>query len=74
MVFERLGPSVFDCLRRNGYKPLPLPLARHIVQQMLESVAFMHDLAIVHTDLKPENLLFVSDELREVGGGNDGSK
>lgn len=23
MVFERLGPSLYDILRRNGYKPFP---------------------------------------------------
>jgi hypothetical protein len=28
MVFERLGPSLYDVLRRNGYKPFPLPMVR----------------------------------------------
>ena len=27
--------------------------ARAIARQLLESVAFMHDLQVVHTDLKP---------------------
>lgn len=26
MVFERLGPSLYDFLRRNGYKPFPLAM------------------------------------------------
>lgn len=129
MVFERLGPSLYDFLRRNGYKPFPLAMvraagrlcssagvaagtgggsggggrgscaataahgaqragagrrlarqgwfgrcagigpspsrappptlpppslqARSFARQLLESVAFMHELNLVHTDLKP---------------------
>ena len=26
MVFERLGPSLYDCLRRNNYRPFPLDM------------------------------------------------
>ena len=26
MVFERLGPSLYDCLRRNGYRPFPVTM------------------------------------------------
>ena len=126
MVFERLGPSLYDFLRRNGYKPFPLAMvsrqlrgsctahvvpraclparlrhpppcspavapqgadvcvaaagerspavqvpailadplslaplfasflqAQSFARQLLESVAFMHELQLVHTDLKP---------------------
>jgi dual-specificity kinase len=28
--------------------------------QLLESVAFLHDLKLIHTDLKPENILLQS--------------
>jgi hypothetical protein len=28
MVFEKLGPSLFDFLRRNGYKPFALVMVR----------------------------------------------
>ena len=28
MVFERLGPSLYDILRKNGYKPFPLAMVR----------------------------------------------
>ena len=65
MVFERLGPSLFDFLRKNGYKPFPLAVARAFTRQMLEAVAFMHDLALVHTDLKPENVLARGQEVEK---------
>ena len=57
MVFERLGPSLFDHLSRNGYAPFPLDLVRDAARQLLEALAFLHSLGLVHTDLKPENVL-----------------
>ncbi|RZC94004.1 hypothetical protein C5167_016698 [Papaver somniferum] len=61
-VFEKLGPSLFDFLRRNKYCSLPVDLVREFGRQLLESVAYMHDLHMIHTDLKPENILLVSSE------------
>ncbi|KAJ0038958.1 hypothetical protein Pint_22840 [Pistacia integerrima] len=62
IVFEMLGPSLYDFLRKNNYRPFPVDLVREIGRQLLECVAFMHDLRLIHTDLKPENILFVSPE------------
>jgi hypothetical protein len=31
MVFERLGPSLYDILRRNGYKPFPFYMVSPIL-------------------------------------------
>ncbi|KAJ4710983.1 Serine/threonine protein kinase [Melia azedarach] len=62
IVFEVLGPSLYDFLRKNNYRPFPVDLVREIGRQLLECVAFMHDLRLIHTDLKPENLLLVSPE------------
>jgi len=62
IVFEKLGPSLYDFLRRNSYRSFPIDLVRELGRQLLESVAFMHDLRLIHTDLKPENILLVSSE------------
>ncbi|GER40376.1 protein kinase [Striga asiatica] len=62
IVFEKLGPSLFDFLRRNRYSPFPVDLVREFGRQLLESVAYMHDLRLIHTDLKPENILLASSE------------
>ncbi|KAL8137905.1 hypothetical protein V2J09_003906 [Rumex salicifolius] len=66
IVFEMLGPSIFDFLRRNRYRSFPVDLVCNIGRQLLECVAFMHNLHLIHTDLKPENILFVSSESVEV--------
>ncbi|XP_061366681.1 serine/threonine-protein kinase AFC1 isoform X1 [Gastrolobium bilobum] len=66
IVFEKLGPSLYDFLRKNSYCSFPIDLVREFGRQLLESVAFMHDLCLIHTDLKPENILLVSSEFTEV--------
>eukprot|EP00261_Vitis_vinifera_P034226 XP_019075469.1 PREDICTED: serine/threonine-protein kinase AFC2 isoform X2 [Vitis vinifera] len=66
IVFEMLGPSLYDFLRKNNYRSFPVDLVREIGRQLLECVAFMHDLHLIHTDLKPENILFVSPEYVKV--------
>ncbi|KAJ4951150.1 hypothetical protein NE237_027982 [Protea cynaroides] len=68
IVFEKLGPSLFDFLRRNKYSPFPVDLVREFGRQLLESVAYMHDLRLIHTDLKPENILLVSSEYIKLPG------
>ncbi|MBA0597801.1 hypothetical protein Gorai_007590, partial [Gossypium raimondii] len=67
-VFEKLGPSLFDFLKRNKYSPFPVDLVREFVHQLLESVAYMHDLLLINTDLKPENILLVSSEYVKLPG------
>lgn len=66
IVFEKLGPSLYDFLRKNSYRPFSIDLVRELGRQLLESVAFMHDLRLIHTDLKPENILLVSSEIVRV--------
>ncbi|KAG5046189.1 hypothetical protein AAZX31_06G168000 [Glycine max] len=66
IVFEKLGPSLYDFLRKNSYRSFPIDLVREIGWQLLECVAFMHDLHMIHTDLKPENILLVSPEYLKI--------
>ncbi|KAG0485032.1 hypothetical protein HPP92_009111 [Vanilla planifolia] len=66
IVCEKLGPSLYDFLKRNKYYPFPVDLVREFGRQLLEAVAYMHDLRLIHTDLKPENILLVSSEYIKV--------
>ncbi|XP_057415160.1 serine/threonine-protein kinase AFC2 isoform X2 [Lotus japonicus] len=66
IVFEKLGPSLYDFLRKNNYRSFPIDLVREIGRQLLECIAFMHDLCMIHTDLKPENILLVSPDYVKV--------
>lgn len=62
MVFEKLGPSLYEQLRRNRFQPFPLDQVREYAFQLLESVNFVHNLTLIHTDLKPENILLVDSK------------
>lgn len=59
MIFPKYGMSVYDFLRRNSYKGFPLVHVRELGRQLIEAVRCLHSLEIVHTDLKPENMLLV---------------
>jgi len=57
MVFETLGSSLYEFLKANDYIPFPLYCVQDFARQMLEALAFLHSMRLVHTDLKPENVL-----------------
>ncbi|POR37304.1 Dual specificity protein kinase lkh1 [Tolypocladium paradoxum] len=57
IVMDLLGQSVFDFLKGNGFVPFPNSQIQSFARQLLTSVAFLHDLNLIHTDLKPENIL-----------------
>ncbi|ATY64931.1 kinase-like domain [Cordyceps militaris] len=52
-----LDSSIFDFLKANNFAPFPNSHIQNMAHQLLTSVAFLHDLKLVHTDLKPENIL-----------------
>lgn len=57
ITMRLLGSSIFDFLKNNGFVPFPNSQIQSIAHQLLTSVAYMHDIHIIHTDLKPENIL-----------------
>jgi dual-specificity kinase len=61
IVMDLLGQSVFDFLKGNGFVPFPNSQIQSFARQLLTSVAFLHDLNLVHTDLKPENILLCNN-------------
>ncbi|KAI0480183.1 kinase-like domain-containing protein [Xylariaceae sp. FL0804] len=57
IVMDLLGSSVFDFLKSNSFVPFPNSQIQSFARQLFTSVAFLHDLNLIHTDLKPENIL-----------------
>jgi len=60
MVFESLGPSLYDFLKKHQYQPFPMVCIRDFTRQLLETLEFLHSFRLIHTDLKPENILLVN--------------
>lgn len=72
MSFEMLGPSILDLIIDHGYKGLPLPIVRQIARDCLNGLDFLHACDIVHTDVKPENVLLTLPEGGEEPSPHDG--
>ncbi|KIL64233.1 hypothetical protein M378DRAFT_192699 [Amanita muscaria Koide BX008] len=64
LVSELLGMCVYDFLKENEFAPFPRRHIQDFARQLLGSVAFLHDLHLIHTDLKPENILLVHNDYR----------
>lgn len=63
MVFEVLGSSLYDFLKKNNYRGYWLQDIQSYARQSLEGLSFLHSrLKMTHTDLKPENILLSSRE------------
>ncbi|GBE62154.1 CMGC Lammer [Babesia ovata] len=57
LVFEQLGDSLYDFLKRNDYKGFFMADIQKIAYQLLKGLAFLKKNKLIHTDLKPENVL-----------------
>ena len=65
IVFELLGLSVFDFLKDNQYEPYTIGNVREMAFQLIKSIKFLHEHKLTHTDLKPENIMFVTTDYPE---------
>ncbi|KAH1432041.1 hypothetical protein KXX32_002647 [Aspergillus fumigatus] len=72
LVFEPMGPSVNTMVeelpqfkpRRRGMKVrYPLRMAKSILKQSLQALAFLHEHGIAHGDFQPGNILFTLNDI-----------
>uniref|UniRef100_A0A8C6PWL8 non-specific serine/threonine protein kinase n=1 Tax=Nothobranchius furzeri TaxID=105023 RepID=A0A8C6PWL8_NOTFU len=63
MVFEVLGHHLLKWIIKSNYQGLPQPCVKSIIRQVLQGLDYLHTKCqIIHTDIKPENILMSVDE------------
>ena len=63
---EVLGINLYDVIKKNNFRGLPLNLIRRYACQILQSLSILKKHSIIHCDLKPENILIKLKNKSEV--------
>lgn len=67
MVFEVLGENLLNLIRRYRHRGLPVKFVKQIAKQSLLALDFLHrKCGIIHTDIKPENLLIKINDIESL--------
>eukprot|EP00062_Callorhinchus_milii_P006060 gi/632946804/ref/XP_007888739.1/ PREDICTED: SRSF protein kinase 3-like [Callorhinchus milii] len=63
LVFELLGDNLHQWILRSKRQGLPIACVKKIIQQVLQGLNYLHTKCrIIHTDIKPENILLCIDQ------------
>ncbi len=67
MVFEVLGENLLGLIKRYQHRGVPQHIVKQVAKQVLLGLDYLHtECRVIHTDLKPENVLICIDDVESV--------
>merc|ERR1712142_71873 len=69
MVFEVLGHNLLKFIIKSSYRGISIPMTKKILKQTLLGLSYIHTKCnVIHTDIKPENILvcITQDEIQKL--------
>ncbi|KAH3685574.1 hypothetical protein WICPIJ_003451 [Wickerhamomyces pijperi] len=67
MVFEVLGENLLSLIKKYKHRGIPLIYVKQIAKQLLLALDFLHrEVGIIHTDIKPENVLIELGDVEQI--------
>lgn len=66
IAMELVSDDLYTALKRRRFMPFRIPAVQMIVRETAEALDYMHSKGIVHCDIKPENILFETEEQQHV--------
>lgn len=57
MVLDKMDMNLLDLLEKKHEYGMPIPLVKEIIRQILQGLQFLKNNEVIHTDMKPENIL-----------------
>lgn len=61
IILELYQSDIYNCLLIRQYKGFTLPEIQKILRDLASGIKILHNINLVHTDLKPENMMVTSD-------------
>lgn len=70
-IFKTMQANLLQLIAGYDYKGVELPRVKSIMKQVMQGLAYLHDRCrVIHTDLKPENVLVTIPQYAPYSHGN----
>ena len=66
IVTELLGQNLYDYSMDPMFIGMPRDLLKSVAAQILNALKHLRDIRIIHGDLKPENIVFTNQHMKNV--------